>query len=65
MQKKLIRRKEVIAMTSLSRSTIDRREAEGNFPARIALGTNIVAWRFEEIIAWIDAQQPKCLGVLA
>jgi prophage regulatory protein len=65
MQLKLIRRKDVIALTTLSRSTIDRREAEGNFPTRIALGKNIVAWRFEEVMAWIDAQQPKNMGAMA
>lgn len=65
MQVKLIRRKNVVEMTTLSRSTIDRREAEGNFPQRLALGKNIVAWRLQDIIDWIDAQQPKNGEVVA
>ena len=65
MQPKLIRRKNVIEITSLSRSTIDRREAEGKFPQRLSLGKNIVAWRLQDIIDWIDAQQPKNGEVLA
>lgn len=65
MQPKLIRRKDVISMTSLSRSTIDRREAEGNFPPRLSLGKNIVAWRLQDIVEWIDAQQPKNMGAVA
>lgn len=65
MQPKLIRRKDVISMTSLSRSTIDRREAEGKFPQRLSLGKNIVAWRLQDIVEWIDAQQPKNGEVVA
>lgn len=65
MQPKLIRRKNVIEMTSLSRSTIDRREAEGKFPQRLSLGKNLVAWRLQDVIDWIDAQQPKNIGAVA
>jgi prophage regulatory protein len=65
MQAKLIRRKDVIELTTLSRSTIDRREAEGKFPQRLSLGKNIVAWRYQDIMDWIDAQQPKNMGVVA
>lgn len=65
MQPKLIRRKNVIEMTSLSRSTIDRREAEGKFPQRLSLGKNLVAWRLQDVIDWIDAQQPKNGEVVA
>lgn len=65
MQPKLIRRKDVISMTSLSRSTIDRREAEGKFPPRLSLGKNLVAWRLQDIVDWIDAQQPKNMGAVA
>jgi prophage regulatory protein len=39
-----------------SRRHLDRLEAAGKFPRRVALGTNKVAWVTDEIIGHINAQ---------
>ncbi|MGH7074018.1 MAG: helix-turn-helix transcriptional regulator [Stellaceae bacterium] len=38
-----------------SRVHLDRREKAGTFPRRVHLGANRVAWREEEITAWLAA----------
>jgi len=50
---KLLRLPEVEAATGLSGTTIWRREKAGQFPRRRRVGPNIVAWRSDEISAWI------------
>ncbi len=50
----LIRRKQVEAMTSLSRSRIYALMNEGAFPKPVRLGTQSVAWPLSEIEAWIN-----------
>ena len=49
----ILRRRAVIAKTGLSRATIQRLEAAGQFPARVKLGVNSVGWVEEEIDEWI------------
>ena len=44
--------KQVRAMTSLSESTIYRREAKGTFPQRLLLGPSMTRWRLPEILNW-------------
>jgi prophage regulatory protein len=53
---KLLRIKEVIAMTGLSRMSIYRYERNGDFPKRRRLGRNSVAWLDEDITAWVTAR---------
>lgn len=50
---KIIRSKEVQALTGLSRTTIWRLEREGKFPARVPLSTSNVGWRLSDIQEWI------------
>ncbi|WP_227815112.1 helix-turn-helix transcriptional regulator [Nitrogeniibacter aestuarii] len=45
--------RDVIQVTSLSRSTIYRRMADGSFPNAIRIGTNRIAWRQEDLSAWL------------
>ena len=52
---RMMRLPEVVIATGLSGTTIWRREKDGQFPRRRRLGTNIVAWRSDEIAAWIEA----------
>jgi|HubBroStandDraft_1064217.scaffolds.fasta_scaffold03696_9 prophage regulatory protein len=52
---KLLRIKEVIAMTGLSRMSIYRYERNGDFPKRRRLGHNSVAW-LEDIAVWVTAR---------
>lgn len=46
----------VKSLTGLSRSTIYRLIAEGNFPKPIKLGARASGWRQSEIEAWIDSR---------
>ncbi|QJU56827.1 AlpA family phage regulatory protein [Sphingomonas sp. AP4-R1] len=48
-----LRQEEVIARTTLSESTIRRRERAGTFPRRVMLGANSVAWYASDIDDWI------------
>jgi predicted DNA-binding transcriptional regulator AlpA len=50
---RLLRFAEVRRRTGLSRSTIWRLERGGAFPKRIQVSVNVVAWREDEVEAWI------------
>jgi prophage regulatory protein len=50
---RLLRFGEVRQRTGLSRSTIWRMERCGSFPRRIQVSVNVVAWREDEVSAWI------------
>lgn len=52
---RLIKVREVVALTSMSRAAIYRRVSAGTFPAAVVLGPQCVAWRLSEVIAWRDA----------
>jgi prophage regulatory protein len=53
---KILRLPEVIEVTGLSRMTIYRREAQGEFPKRRRLGRNAVGWVQEEVEDWIQSR---------
>ena len=53
---KLLRLRDVIKMTSLSRTTIYDYMAEGKFPKNIHLGPKISVWIEREIQEWINSQ---------
>jgi len=59
MSEKLLRRPEVEARTGLSRSTIYAWMKDGEFPAPVALGARLVAWRESDIREWLEARQTK------
>jgi prophage regulatory protein len=50
---RLLRFGEVRQRTGLSRSTIWRMERSGIFPKRVKVSVNVVAWREDEVDAWI------------
>ncbi|QKC80988.1 AlpA family phage regulatory protein [Mesorhizobium sp. NZP2077] len=50
---RIVRLKTVLARTGLSRSTIDRKIAEGTFPAQIKLSINGVGWRESDVNRWV------------
>lgn len=54
--KKLLKLKQVQGIVPLSRSSIYEKMARGEFPRPIKLGTRAVAWRSDEITAWIVAR---------
>lgn len=53
---RLLRVDEVTDRTGLSRTTIWRKERAGEFPTRVKIGENSVAWREEEVEEWIDSR---------
>jgi prophage regulatory protein len=53
----ILKRREVEAMTTLSRSTIYRLMAAGKFPASIRLSANSVGWIESEVIAYLEANR--------
>ena len=53
---KLLRLRDVIKMTSLSRTTIYDYMSEGKFPKNIHLGPKISVWIEREIQEWINSQ---------
>jgi prophage regulatory protein len=54
----LLRLKEVLLRVSLSRSSVYRLVAAGQFPSPVQLGPRSVAWKAAEIDAWI-ANRPS------
>lgn len=62
MSKSVLRLPATKVKTQLSRSTINRLEAEGKFPRRIMLGDGrAVGWFEEEIDAWL-ASRPRVVA---
>lgn len=53
---RLLRLPEVEELTGLSGTTIWRREKEGKFPRRRRVAGNLVAWRSDEVEAWIRSR---------
>lgn len=53
---RLLRRPEVQALTGLARSTIYDGMAAGTFPAPVRLSSRSVAWRLEDVRAWIESR---------
>ena len=51
---RIIRAKEVVEMTGLSRTTIWRMERYKSFPARVSLGKNSVGWKLSDIQKWVE-----------
>ena len=52
----LLRLPDVQKLTGLSRSSIYRLEALGEFPKRVRLSQRATAWRENELLEWIDAR---------
>lgn len=50
---RVIRLKEVIGTTGLTRSTVYKYIAEGTFPKPVSLGERCVGWLESEVLAWI------------
>ena len=54
MEYRIIRLKDVIALTGLSISTIYLRMVQGKFPKKINLGSRAVGWISSEVNEWIE-----------
>ncbi|MEZ9871807.1 AlpA family phage regulatory protein [Vibrio toranzoniae] len=56
---RLLRLKEVIQVTGISRSSLYKYLNEGQFPHPISLGARSVAWIDHEIQAWITTKMEQ------
>lgn len=56
LQEKFIRFGSLAEMVGLSRTTIYRLEQQGQFPKRVKLGSNSVAWRMSEVLNWMSVK---------
>lgn len=54
-QHKLLRAKQVAEMSGLSVSTFYARIREGEFPKPLKTSPNTVAWRYSDIVGWINS----------
>jgi len=58
-ERALLRLKEVMALTGLSRSTVYKMEKCGQFCGRVEVTPRRVAWRLEDVHAWIRSRTRK------
>jgi prophage regulatory protein len=54
--KPILKQPEVSRVTGLSRSSIYRLEALGQFPSRVKLAECASGWHSEEVQAWIESR---------
>lgn len=55
----LLKLPDVIALTTLSRSTIYQMMSDKEFPRPIKLGKRAVAWRKTDITAWLESRKTR------
>lgn len=60
----VLRRPDLLDVVGLSRASVDRLEAAGQFPQRFHLSPTgrAVAWRGDEIAAWIEQRTAARAG---
>lgn len=58
-----LRLPDVVSITTLSESTIRRRELAGKFPKRVRLGPSAIAWRESDVMSWVAS--PESWGTAA
>ena len=54
---RLLRVKEVLKATGLSRSMLNYARKKGTFPTPVKLGYFAIAFKASEVSAWIDARE--------
>ena len=57
--RRIVRLSAVRERTSLSRSTLTKLEAVGQFPRRVELGLRATGWYEDEITTWIESRPRK------
>lgn len=58
MTDRLLRLREVVAQTGISKATLYRKVADGLFPRPVSIGGHSVRWRASDLDAWLRALQP-------
>ena len=55
---RLLRLRDVLARTGLSKSAVYSRIDAGTFPRPVSLGARAVAWRERDLSEWIESREP-------
>ena len=53
----LLRIRQVEELTGLSRYSIYRYMAQGDFPRQVKLGSRAVAWKADDLRSWLDSRK--------
>jgi len=56
---RMLKMPEVMNLTKKSRSALKRDVLEGRFPSPVYTGIRSVAWRYSEIMEWINTRERK------
>jgi len=56
---KILRLKQVMAITGLARSTLYKYMVTEDFPAQVKLGPRAVGWLEVEVLAWLQSRIEK------
>ena len=59
---RILRIRDLLAQTGLSRATIHRMRTSGLFPQPFYLSTRSIAWRADEIDEWIEERSQRRAG---
>ncbi len=54
-ENRILRLREVMRLTGLSKTTIHRRYRDGTFPRPLRLGPQSIGWRRAEILEWLES----------
>ena len=55
--KRILRIRDVVAETGLSRTTIWRLARNGEFPAALQLSERAIGWKADEVRAWVESRE--------
>lgn len=61
---RILRISEVCKLTGLSRATIYRLKAAGDFPAPVRLSARAVGWRLCDIMEWIEQRAEQAVRAI-
>lgn len=56
MERRIIRLRDVVHLTSLKKSAIYARIVAGTFPKQVSLDGGAVGWRLADVLLWIDGR---------
>lgn len=56
---RMLKKKEVCRLLSISPATLDRWEAAGTFPLRYRVGNYRVAWWEHEVMEWLHSRNQR------
>ena len=59
MEQAILRVRDVMAVTQLSRMTLHRRVRDGSFPAPVRLGPRAIGWRRTDVEQWVEELPEK------